>query len=352
MTDFEKLTDFSNMYAAYQKSLSGHRNSKRTVNFQYSALDNIILMVDDLRNKRYVLSPYQKYWITEPKPRMLQVGSFRDKVLERCLCDYVILPKMKTVFIRNNFAGQTGKGTLFALNTLSSQLEEYYQQFGDDGFILKCDISGFYYNITHDSVKRRIRNHFSDSEILRICDQIIDSTPGEVGLPLGNPTSQDFALILLHDLDVMITSALGFEMYGRYVDDFYLIHHDREFLQDCLTRIEEHLMAIGLHLNQKTQIVPIRKGIRFLGFHTYLTADGKVIRKLTGDNKRKEKKRLRKDIMLVSKGKMTVKKMNEKYGSWRNHASHGNCFKLIQSMDQYKEQLMIEYGIEEAIGCT
>ena len=93
-------------------------------------------------------------------------------------------------------------------------------------------------------------------------------------------------------------------------------------------------------MNGKTQIVPFRKGIRFLGFHHYMTADGKYIRKLTGENKRKNKKKFRRLVKDVKTGKLTEEKFYEKYNSWRNHASHANCIKLIHSMDLYIERLM------------
>ena len=71
-----------------------------------------------------------------------------------------------------------------------------------------------------------------------------------------------------------------------------------------------------------------------------MTADGKYIRKLTGENKRKNKKKFRRLVKDVKAGKLTEEKFYEKYNSWRNHASHGNCIKLIHSMDLYIERLM------------
>lgn len=36
---------------------------------------------------------------------------------------------------------------------------------------------------------------------------------------------------------------------------------------------------------------------------------------------------------------MSREKFDEKYNSWKNHASHGNCYKLICSMDEFVESL-------------
>lgn len=117
---------------------------------------------------------------------------------------------------------------------------------------------------------------------------------------------------------------------------------DKKYLQHCLQQIKEFLSRLRLTLNDKTEIAPISKGVRFLGFHTYITEKGKVIRKLNGGNKRQIKKRLRKNAKLVKSGKMTIKKFDDKYTSWKNHASHGNCYKLICSMDKFVESLFNE----------
>ena len=140
----------------------------------------------------------------------------------------------------------------------------------------------------------------------------------------------------------MITGELGIDLYGRYMDDFYLISHDKGYLKYCLEAINE--MAAGLHLelNEKTQIVPFKNGVFFLGFHHYVTADGKYIRKLKGENKRTIKKKIRTWVRLVKTGRMTEAKLKQKYDAWKNHALHGNCIKLCHSMDLYLEELLRE----------
>jgi hypothetical protein len=140
----------------------------------------------------------------------------------------------------------------------------------------------------------------------------------------------------------MVTGEFGLHFYGRYMDDFFLIHHDKDYLKQCLDAITVLVNSLGLELNEKTQITPFRKGIGFLGFNHYVTSDGKYIRKLKGENKRRIRKKLRRWSAAVQKGKMTEEKFYEKYGAWKNHALHGNCIKLCQSMDLYVERLMRE----------
>ena len=145
---------------------------------------------------------------------------------------------------------------------------------------LKCDISKYFYNIKHDALKSLIRKYISDPDCLWLLDMIIDSTEGNVGIPIGNQSSQLFALLYLSSLDHMIKEKLGIKFYGRYMDDFYLIHEDKEYLRYCWKEIERHVNELGLSLNAKTNIYPLKNGIDFLGFHSYLTESGAVIRKV------------------------------------------------------------------------
>ena len=338
MSDFDKLIDFENMYKSCKVSLRGKGKRQGAIRFNVMALENLCVMKRQLIYHTYKIGEYSEFVVPEPKRRIVKSGTFRDKVLQHCLCDYVLLPRLREIFILDNYAGQTGKGTLFGLNRLKENLLNFYAKYGNGGYILKCDITKFFYSIDHELLKQCVRRYFTDQDICWICDLLIDSTDGD-GLPLGNQCSQVFALMFLDGLDHFIVEDLGCCYYGRYMDDFYLLSEDKEYLNQCLERITGYLSGLHLKLNGKTEIVPMKKGIRFLGFHSYLTEDGKVIRKLTGDNKRQIKKKLRRNAKLVMAGKMTIAKFYEKYNSWKNHASHGNCYRLISHMDSFVESL-------------
>lgn len=229
---------------------------------------------------------------------------------------------------------------MFGLDHLRDDMLQFYTEYGIKGYVLKCDITKFFYTIDHKILKDIIRKYFSDEDILWLCDLFIDSTKEDIGIPLGNQISQVFALMYLDGLDHLITEKLQIKYYGRYMDDFYLIHEDKKYLEYCLAVIQNYIHSLKLTLNGKTQIIPFKNGINFLGFHTYVTRDGKAIRKLKGENKRKIKKRLLKNSELVKSGRMTKEKFYESYNSWRNHASHGNCVKLIHQMDNYVAKLV------------
>ena len=106
-----------------------------------------------------------------------------------------------------------------------------------------------------------------------------------------------------------------------------------------MSAIYELIHSLGLELNGKTQIIPFKNGIKFCGFHTYVTSNGKVIRKLKNENKRAVKKKFKKMVGLVKCGKLSKEKFYESYNAWKNHISHGNYVKLAHEADRYIEEL-------------
>ena len=339
MTDFEKVIDFNNMYRAFRRAKCGKGYKKSSARFNVSALDGIHTLIQQLRDKTYRVSEYNEFKVYEPKERLIQTTSFKDKVIQHSVCDNVIMPRLQQVFILDNCAGQKGKGTLFGLDRLSEQMEQFYRKYGYEGYILKCDITKFFYNISHPQLKDMVHYHFSDPDVCWLCDMFIDSTEGK-GIPLGNQINQGFALLYLDGMDKLIKYELGIEYYGRYMDDFYLIHPSKEYLKYCLEAITAYLEALNLTLNGKTQIFPFKNGVSYLGFHTYITADGKVIRRLKNQNKRNAQKKFVRMAKLVSAGKLSRDRFDSSYRAWKNHISHGNCCELWKSMNRKVNEIL------------
>lgn len=350
MTEFEKVLDFNNMYKAYRKAKCGKGYKKSAATFGVMALDGINMLIEQLRTKTYKISPYHEFKVYEPKERVIKTTSFKDKVVQHCLCDNVILPYLQNVFVYDNCAGQKGKGTLFGLDRLSRQMKAFYARYGRCGYILKCDITKFFYSIPHEQLKDIVNYHFSfDPDVCWLCGLYIDSTEGK-GIPLGNQINQGFALLYLDGMDKLITGELGVEFYGRYMDDFYLMHPSKEYLKYCLEVIRAFLETLDLTLNGKTQILPFKNGVSYLGFHTYVTADGRVIRKLKNQNKRNAQRKYLKMAKLVASGRIPADKFNASYGAWKNHALHGNCYGLVAAMERkIKEMFEVVQNDERTV---
>ena len=168
--DFEKICDFGNLYKAYRKSKRGKGYSVSSMKFRMRSLDGISLIKHMLETKTYQISPYHQFTIYEPKERIIKACSFKDKIVQHSICDNVLLPKLKTEFIQTNYAGQIGKGTLYGLDCLRSQMQSAYYNYGYDCWIIKADISKYFYNIDHNILKNIVKHHIKDNDVYWLCN--------------------------------------------------------------------------------------------------------------------------------------------------------------------------------------
>jgi len=331
MTDYEKIWNFQNLYKAHKKARLGKREKHEVIDFELDLARNLSLLSDSLRDHTYRMSGYYSFKVHDPKERLIHALHYRDRVVQHCLCDEVVAPTLDRKLIYDNAACRLGKGTHFALHRVSGFLREFYKEYGIGGYFLKCDIQKSFDNIDHDALKEKLTRAFTDEDIRRLLFQIIDSyekSPGR-GLPLGNQTSQWFAIYYLDGFDRLIKEKLHIRFYSRYMDDCVLIHQDKDYLRYCLSEME-HLIKekLKLEFNRKTQITRVRNGVDYLGFHFYLTDTGKVIRKVRQTTKKKYKRKLKSMRQKYAAGEMQLSEIRLVLCSYQAHLGHGHTYWL------------------------
>ena len=77
-SDFDLVTNFQNLLIAYKKAKSGGSNRKSVCKFDTQALDGILSLQSELKNKTYKVSPYYEFKVYEPKERIIKSGAFSD----------------------------------------------------------------------------------------------------------------------------------------------------------------------------------------------------------------------------------------------------------------------------------
>ena len=102
------------------------------------------------------------------------------------------------------------------------------------------------------------------------------------------------------------------------------------------------MASLGLELNEKTQIFPLRHGMDFLGFHTYLTDSGKVIRKLRHSSVKKMRTKLRRWEKEYPTGLVTREEILQSWQAWDAHAAHGNTWTLRQQVRDRVQNILKE----------
>ena len=327
----EDMTSFERIYEAYRKAARGKHYKDDVIRFELDLSRNLWSIIEQLENRTYQVGQYRKFMIFDPKKREIQALSFKDRVVQHSLCDNILMPFFENRLIYDNCACRVGKGTHFAMDRLTVFLVEHYKKHGVTGYILKYDIRHYFDSIDHDVLKKMLLKIPND-DVRDLLYSIIDSYSGDAegkkGLPIGNQTSQWFALYYLDPMDRLIKEKLRIKHYVRYMDDGILVHESKEVLQEARKEMKVMADSLKLEFNAKTQIFPISQGVDFLGFRFYLTDTGKVVRRLRTSNKRRWKRRLKKFKEDFRTGEKSLEDIMLSMKSYRGHLSHGHTFKL------------------------
>ena len=255
---------------------------------------------------------------------------------------------MTRSFIHDNCACQRGKGVDFALDRMNAHLQRYYRKHGNSGWVLRCDIRHYFPETPHEVAKEAIRKRVKDPQCCLAAEEIVDSFGGNKGIGLGSQVSQLVELAVLDPIDHYIKERLRIKHYVRYMDDFILIHEDRTVLENAKKVITEKVNALGLEMNRKTQISPLKNGIRFLKWRFILTDSGRVIRRISRQSVVKERRKLKKLACKIRRGEIPEEYLWTSFQSWRANARRGNAGRQIYEMEKLYNQLKeeIENGRE------
>lgn len=341
---YQEMCAFDVLYAAYLEARKGKRKKVSTAQYEANALACTEKLSRILAAKIYIPGKFETFYVFEPKKRLVQAPAFVDKVVLHAVTDNILYEAVTKGFIRDNYASQKGKGTHDGLMRLKQFMVDYYRQYGTaDGWVLKCDVHHFFASIDHDKLKVKLKALLDrrgvDPQIYELLCIYIDTT---AGLPLGYQTSQLLALLFLDEFDHIVKEKYGVKRYGRYMDDFLAIHPSKEFLKNLLADFRVFMSSYGLELNEKTGIFPLRNGIDFLGFHSYLTDTGAVVQKLRKDGIERIKKNIKIWRVEYPAGNITKEKILEKFGSWDAHAAHGDTHALRTKYAKQVEEIIGE----------
>lgn len=328
---YPEIYSFENLHAAYLRARRGKRDRIEVQRFELDLEGNLIQLQNELIWGKYRTGAYRKFIVTEPKERIVAALPFRDRVVQHAIVG-VIEPIWERRFIADSYACRPGKGTHKGADRAQAMLRKVKREHGHV-FVLKADISKFFYSIDHCAIKELVRRRIACERTLSLIDNIIDSTaaPGDlrpVGLPIGNLTSQLFANIYLHELDEFVKHGLREKLYMRYMDDFCVVHHDKDHLHRVRALIEQFLwQRLRLKTNAKTQVFPV--GVRhgramdFLGYRIWTTH--RRIRKSSISRITRTLKSLQ---YQYRHGKISLQRVRQSIVSWLAHASHADTHGL------------------------
>lgn len=338
---FDKCFEYGNMRKALNLCCRNVRWKDSIVGYELHAPQNTHKLIQQIYDGKYKISPYQRFIIHEPKEREIVATRIADRQVQMAMCIGGLYEDITEHFIYDNTACQKGKGTDFTLNRIKAHLQQYYRKHGLNGWVLKCDVHHFFPSTKHDVAKDAIRKRVGDERICKMVCDVIDSFGGEKGIGLGSQISQLVELAVLDDLDHYIKEQLKIRHYIRYMDDFVLVYENKEYLKHCLKEIEKKLSDIGLELNDKTTMYPLKQGVKFLQWRFLLIDTGKVIMEMNGKKMGKERRRLDSLLAKEAKGEIPIGTAENSFKSWKANAERGNEYYRIQRMKNfYNERRM------------
>lgn len=338
---YHKIYDFENLYNSYKLAKKGKRYNNDVIRFTRHLERNLITIQNELIWHEFEVGKYNEFYVYEPKKRLIKSLPFRDRIVQHSL-NTIINPLLDKRFIYDTYACRADKGTHAGADRVTYFLRKAKRKW-DKVYCLQADVSKYFYSIDHDILMNIYKTKIKCKDTLQLLDKIIRSDGDGVGIPIGNLTSQLSANLYLNELDQFVKHRLKVKFYVRYMDDFVLIHKDKDYLWNVLEEIEAFLHnKLKLHLNNKTDIFPIKRGLDFLGYRIWPTH--RLLRK---KSKKKIKRRMIKYEKQYLAGKLDIKTIQRSLAGWLGHAKFANTYNLRMFLLDKWEDIIKEAGKKE-----
>lgn len=328
---------------AYREARKNKRYRDEVLEFTERLEENLIEIQNELIWKTYRVGRYREFYVYEPKKRLIMALPFKDRVVQWAVYQ-VLNPLIEIRYILDSYACRVGFGAHRAVQRLQYWLRKMERRH-DKVYILKMDISKYFYRVDHDILIKILTNIIKDKDLLWLLKTIIDSNGNKFGLPLdttdlesdrvenigmpiGNLTSQMFANLYLNELDQFMKHQLRARYYMRYMDDSLMLHWDKKYLWQIKQEIERFLDEhLRLNLNGKTTVRTISQGIDWVGYRVWPTHV-----KLRKSTAQKMKKRLKYLQKAYAKGEVGFDEINASVQSYLGFMKHCDSYNLRKKL--------------------
>ena len=350
--DFSRITDVDNLYSSFKRSRRSVAWKESVQRYEANAMKNIAETRRKLLAGESVQSGFVEFTLHERgKVRHIKSVHISERVVQKCLCDYALVPLLSRPLIYDNGASMKGKGVHFALRRLIVHLSRFYRKnnFSNNGYALLIDFTKYFDNVRHDVLFNLTGRYVTDPRLRGLTRRFVSVFGDGVSLGLGSQVSQITAMFYPNTLDHFIKEKLRVKYYGRYMDDLYLIHADKDYLKYCLRAIEAVCNSLGIIINwKKTRIVKLESGLAFLKGKYALLRSGKILKLPGRESALRMRRKLKKFKALIEAGKMGYADLRTAYQSWRgNYMRRFNAYHRVGFMDRLYNGLFVNIHTQE-----
>ena len=352
------------IFKAYYDCRKNKRQTENAIQFELNYDSNCIKICDDINNRTYKPSKSIAFIVTKPKRREIFAASFRDRVIHHYI-DMRLRPLMENILIDTTCNNRKGKGTTACVEYLRRDILDVSEGYTKDCWVAKMDMQGFFMSIRKDILTRKTlefieENYFGeDKEELKMLVEIsINDHPekncilksarrewndldrnkslfwiGDVmGIPIGNLISQLLANFYLNDFDHYVKEYLGFEHYGRYVDDFYIVDSDKDKILNSIPFMREKLAEVGVTLHpNKFYLQYYTRGIELVG--SVVKPNRVYVHNRTVNNAFQTVKKFNKIADIEDNAEAFATSLNSYLGFMKHYNSYAIRRNLLESVD-------------------
>lgn len=331
---YENMISYNNILSVYKKIKNSTKNKKEVYNYELNLNQNLLDTLFSLSKSTYVFSKYNIFLVREPKYRLIMSESFPDKVVNHLFSKYVLSYALQSTLINSNVATRKDKGSKEAYRLFIKYTNKLIYE-KKKNYVLKIDISKYFYNINHNILMNMVSEKIKDERVLNMLKVILDTTDNDYinktilsvvnkeiykvnklnistsekeklinelksiplyrkgyGLPIGNMSSQILAVFFLNKVDHFIKEKLGCKYYIRYMDDLVILGNDKEELKNVFENVSKYIESFDLNVNNKSGIYSLSDGVNFLGYN-FRVFNNKLIIRYRSDTIKRVYKRLK-----------------------------------------------------------
>lgn len=336
---YPKIYDFENLYCAYLEARKCKRYRQEVMTFTANLEENLIEVQNELIWRTYRVGRYHEFYVHDPKRRLIMALPFRDRVVQWAIYRQ-LNPLLDKRYLQTSYGCRVGGGVHRAVK----KLKEHLRLQTGTAYVLKMDISKYFYRIDHDVLMGILRKILKDEGLLWLLHEIIYSDHdfgigtddydfsgpriSDVGMPIGNLSSQMFANLYLNEADQFAKHILKCKYYLRYMDDIVVVSNDHEYLKMVWREMETFLSeSLSLKLNRKTSIRSEAQGVDFCGYRVW--RDHVRLRKKSA---LKMKHRLRWLKRAYAHGEVDIQTITASLTSYFGLLSHCDSYELRKSI--------------------
>lgn len=275
---FEKICSMENLREAHKNAREDKLFYKEVKMVDSDPEYYLSQIQDMLKNKTYTVSEYAVSIINDKgkERELMKLPYFPDRIIQWAIMlqtEHIFME----VFCSHTCASIKNRG----IGKASRMVETYMKDLENTQYCLKLDVSKFYPNINHSVLKQLLRKKFKDKDLLELLDKIIDSYPGEKGVPIGSYLSQFLANFYLAYFDHWLKEKMKMKCVVRYMDDIVIFHRSKQLLHWLIRKIDEYLKCnLLLKVKPNWQVFPTgTRGVDFVGYRHFYGF--KLLRKTT-----------------------------------------------------------------------